>query len=255
MSIFYIFLYTSEGKLAIYSCCGTRKQNIFCSPGFTMATTELADVAATAATHDDTFTCWNVIAIVFMSMFFMVCLLHYQRLCHCLAKRERKGFLRLDADSRESLEEEEGEEEEHADNKISRKTNTPSHHEMKRMDCGCCEVLFNTGGGAGGGGGGGDGGVGGGGGGGYGVHNPDKKLVYIKHGESIKYGSTNTRIANKNNRQMTTTEAKSATDEAISVTVSYNKTCAVCLEQFRPSSKMVRLKCGHSYHKRCKFPF
>ena len=31
MSIFYIFLYISEGKFSIYSCCGTGKQNIFCS--------------------------------------------------------------------------------------------------------------------------------------------------------------------------------------------------------------------------------
>ena len=32
VSTFYMFLYISEGKFAIYSCCGTEKQNIFCSP-------------------------------------------------------------------------------------------------------------------------------------------------------------------------------------------------------------------------------
>ena len=33
VSIFYIFLYISEGTLAIYSRRGTGEQNIFCSPG------------------------------------------------------------------------------------------------------------------------------------------------------------------------------------------------------------------------------
>ena len=32
MYIFYIFLYISEGKFTIYSCCGTGKKNIFCRP-------------------------------------------------------------------------------------------------------------------------------------------------------------------------------------------------------------------------------
>ena len=32
VSLFYIFLQISEGKFAIHSCCGTGKQNIFCSP-------------------------------------------------------------------------------------------------------------------------------------------------------------------------------------------------------------------------------
>ena len=31
-STFYIFLYISDGKFVNYSCCGTGKQNIFCSP-------------------------------------------------------------------------------------------------------------------------------------------------------------------------------------------------------------------------------
>ena len=32
VSVLFIFLYISEGKFAIYSCCSTGKQNIFCSP-------------------------------------------------------------------------------------------------------------------------------------------------------------------------------------------------------------------------------
>ena len=35
MFFFYTVLYISEGKFTIYSCCGTGKQNIFCSPGLT----------------------------------------------------------------------------------------------------------------------------------------------------------------------------------------------------------------------------
>ena len=46
MSIFYIFLYISEGKFTIFSCYGTGKQNIFCWLKGTICLLGLPDVTS-----------------------------------------------------------------------------------------------------------------------------------------------------------------------------------------------------------------
>ena len=130
---------------------------------------------------EELFTCWCVVAIVFTSVFLMMCVLYYNN----------------NDDIGNNV---------YGNGPTDKNGVVTTHYELKRMDCGCCDVLLNTG------------------------FRKDK-LVYTKRGEKTTHEVTG--------------------DSPALPHSSFNKECALCLEEFDDFTMIVRLSCEHAYHKGC----